>query len=78
MVSRARVRAGGPHAGLQTVTGEDIDAKDSFALLRRLTAPKTWQSDEGAEPLDVAEVRRAQVPPPTPQPALEGRTCPPL
>ncbi len=39
-----------------------MDATDSIRLLRRLTLPKTWQGDEDAEPLDVADVRRAQVP----------------
>lgn len=48
---------------MQTVTGEDIDATDSFKLLRRLTLPKTWQQDDDAEPLDTGDVRRAKVPP---------------
>jgi len=44
----------------KTVTGEDIDATDSFKLLRRLTLPKTWQQDDDAEPLDTGDVRRAK------------------
>ncbi len=62
-------------AAPQTVTGEDVDATDSIRLLRRLTLPKTWQGNEDAEALDVADVRRAQVPRVPPPAAARARVA---
>jgi hypothetical protein len=49
--------------GLQTqhLTGEEVDARDAFKLLRRVMLPPQWLP-EGSEPLEVSAVKSAKVP----------------
>ena len=44
----------------QPITGEEVDARDAFKLLRRVMLPPQWLP-EGSEPLEVSAVKSAKV-----------------
>lgn len=44
----------------QHLSGEEVDARDAFKLLRRVMLPPQWLP-EGSEPLEVSAVKSAKV-----------------
>ena len=61
MLEAGPKRLSGKHS-LQTqpITGEEVDARDAFKLLRRVMLPPQWLP-EGSEPLEVSAVKSAKV-----------------